>query len=117
MEKSSFDFLKRLLGTPGPSGFETAAARVWREEAERFADHVDVDVSGNSIAALKGNGGPRVMLAISHVSAPGSVADIGITEKVHARRPVRALKACTYPIGSGSCTRSGTWLPTITRSP
>ena len=71
MEKSSFDFLKRLLGTPGPSGFETAAARVWREEAERFADHVDVDVSGNSIAALKGNGGPRVMLA-------GHIDEIGV---------------------------------------
>ena len=67
----SFDFLKRLLDTPGPSGFEAAAARVWREEAERFADAVDVDVSGNSYATLGAGGAPRVMLA-------GHVDEIGL---------------------------------------
>jgi endoglucanase len=70
MEQSSYDFLKRLLDTPGPSGFETAAARVWRAEAESFADRVDVDVSGNSSAVL-GTGGPRVMLA-------GHIDEIGL---------------------------------------
>src|SRR6185437_8838331 len=30
-------FLERLLDTPGPSGFESAPARLWREEAARFA--------------------------------------------------------------------------------
>jgi putative aminopeptidase FrvX len=71
VESSSIDFLKRLLNTPGPSGFETAAARVWREEAGHFADSVDVDVTGNSIAALNGSGGPRVMLA-------GHIDEIGV---------------------------------------
>lgn len=70
MEQSSYDFLKRLLDAPGPSGFETAAARVWRAEAEGFADRVEVDVSGNSSAAL-GSGGPRVMLA-------GHIDEIGV---------------------------------------
>ena len=70
MEQSSYDFLKRLLDTPGPSGFETAAARVWRAEAEGFADRVDVDVSGNSSAVLE-SGGPRVMLA-------GHIDEIGL---------------------------------------
>ncbi len=70
MEQSSYDFLKRLLDTPGPSGFETAAARVWRAEAEAFADRVEVDVSGNSSAVL-GAGGPRVMLA-------GHIDEIGV---------------------------------------
>ncbi|HYH81666.1 MAG TPA: M42 family metallopeptidase [Longimicrobium sp.] len=70
MEQSSYDFLKCLLDTPGPSGFETAAARVWRAEAETIADRVDVDVSGNSSAAL-GTGGPRVMLA-------GHIDEIGL---------------------------------------
>jgi putative aminopeptidase FrvX len=37
---SSTAFLKRLLDTPAPSGFETAAARVWRTEAETFAEKV-----------------------------------------------------------------------------
>ncbi|HEX8907375.1 MAG TPA: M42 family metallopeptidase [Longimicrobiaceae bacterium] len=70
MQTSSYEFLKRLLDAPGPSGFETAAARVWRAEAETFADRVDVDVAGNSAAALDG-GAPRVMLA-------GHVDEIGV---------------------------------------
>ena len=68
---SSFDFLKRLLDTPGPSGFEAAAARVWREEAERFADRVDADVTGNSYATVGEGGSPRVMLA-------GHIDEIGL---------------------------------------
>ena len=70
MQTSSYEFLKRLLDAPGPSGFETAAARVWRAEAEGFADGVDVDVSGNSAASL-GGGAPRVMLA-------GHIDEIGV---------------------------------------
>jgi putative aminopeptidase FrvX len=66
----SIEFLKRLLDTPGPSGHEVAAARVWREEAESFADDVAVDVSGNSIATVGGDG-PRVMLA-------GHIDEIGV---------------------------------------
>ncbi len=56
-------FLEKLLDTPGPSGFETRAARVWRAEAETFADRVWTDVSGNSFAAVNAEGRPRVMLA------------------------------------------------------
>jgi putative aminopeptidase FrvX len=67
----SVDFLKRLLDAPGPSGFELAAARVWREEAERVADRVDADVSGNSLATLNPGGSPRVMLA-------GHIDEIGL---------------------------------------
>lgn len=70
MEPASFEFLKKLLSTPGPSGFEAGAARVWREEAGKFADSVDIDVSGNSMAVLEG-AGPRVMLA-------GHIDEIGI---------------------------------------
>lgn len=64
-------FLARLLDAPGPSGFELPAARVWRAEAETFAERVDVDVGGNSIALLNPDGGPRVMLA-------GHVDEIGL---------------------------------------
>lgn len=67
----SFDFLARLLDTPGPSGFEIGPARVWREEARGFADRVDADVSGNSIATLNPGGSPRVMLA-------GHIDEIGL---------------------------------------
>jgi endoglucanase len=71
LDDHSFDFLKRLLDTPGPSGYETRAARVWREEAARFADRVDADIAGNSIAWLNPGGAPRVMLA-------GHIDEIGV---------------------------------------
>jgi endoglucanase len=71
MATPSIEFLERLLDTPGPSGFEAAAARVWREEAERFADSVEADVSGNSVAVLNEGGSPRVMLA-------GHIDEIGV---------------------------------------
>ena len=67
----SFDFLKRLLETPGPSGFEAAAARVWRAEAESFADRVSVDVNGNSMAVVNTGGSPRIMVA-------GHIDEIGL---------------------------------------
>ena len=71
MKEKSLVFLKRLLDSPGPSGFETAPARVWREEADTFADEVTSDVSGNSVAVLNPDGTPRVMLA-------GHIDEIGL---------------------------------------
>jgi putative aminopeptidase FrvX len=71
MDTASVDFLKRLLNTPGPSGFEAAAARVWRDEAGSFADRVEADVSGNSLAQLQPEGAPRIMLA-------GHIDEIGV---------------------------------------
>ena len=65
------DFLEQLLNTPGPSGFEMGPARAWREEAEKFADKVWTDVTGNSVAALNLEGRPRVMLA-------GHIDEIGL---------------------------------------
>ena len=69
--ESSFDFLKRLLDANAPSGFETEAARIWRAEAEQFAETVDVDLSGNSTAILNAGGSTRVMLA-------GHIDEIGL---------------------------------------
>jgi putative aminopeptidase FrvX len=63
-------FLKKLLDTPGPSGFETAPAAVWREEASAFAE-VSGDVHGNSIAVVNQNGSPTIMLA-------GHIDEIGV---------------------------------------
>src|SRR5437660_5267594 len=64
-------FLKRLLDSPGPSGFEAAPARVWRDEVTTFADEVRGDTHGNSIAAVNPKGTPRLMLA-------GHVDEIGL---------------------------------------
>ena len=41
MQHSSFEFLKRLLDAPVPSGFEAIPAGVWRAEAATVADEVD----------------------------------------------------------------------------
>ena len=71
LTQPSTDFLKRLLDTPGPSGFEAAAARVWREEASKFADEVTTDVAGNSIAVVNPQGRPTIML-------DGHIDEIGV---------------------------------------
>jgi putative aminopeptidase FrvX len=71
MTPESLAFLKSLLDTPGPSAFEAAPARVWRAEAQRFAESVRADVAGNSFARLGGDGRPRVMFA-------GHIDEIGI---------------------------------------
>jgi putative aminopeptidase FrvX len=67
----SLGFLKRLLDTPGPSSFEAAPARVWRAEAQIFADSVQADVAGNSFASLNADVGTRLMLA-------GHIDEIGL---------------------------------------
>ena len=71
MQPHSLEFLKRLLDTPAPSGFETPAARVWRDEARSIADVVEADVSGNSAAILNPDAAPRIMLA-------GHIDEIGL---------------------------------------
>lgn len=71
MSDSSRSFLLRLLETASPSGFEEEAARVWRAEAESFADATEVDVMGNSTARLRGDGGPTVIIE-------GHIDEIGV---------------------------------------
>lgn len=66
----ALSFLKTLLDTPGPSGFEAAPARAWRAEAETFAT-VTRDVVGNSFATVEGTGGPTILLA-------GHIDEIGV---------------------------------------
>ncbi|MCL7927084.1 MAG: M20/M25/M40 family metallo-hydrolase [marine benthic group bacterium] len=65
------DSLLRLLNATGPSGFETAAAAVWREIAAGFADRVWGDVNGNSFAEIGSEKTPTVMLA-------GHIDEIGL---------------------------------------
>jgi putative aminopeptidase FrvX len=71
LSSSSLAFLKRLLDTPGPSGYEGPAARVWREEAATFADIVTSDVAGNSMAEVNPGGSPTIML-------DGHIDEIGV---------------------------------------
>lgn len=62
MDESRIAFLKRLVASPSPSGFEQPAQQVVRDEMQQFADEVHIDVMGNMIAALNPAGKPRVML-------------------------------------------------------
>jgi endoglucanase len=71
MSAGATDFLKRLLDSPGPSGFETAPARVWRDEVRAFAEELRVDVHGNSVGVVNPKGAPRLMLA-------GHIDEIGL---------------------------------------
>src|SRR6056297_2127689 len=62
----SFDnitFLKQLVETPSPSGFEQPVQKLIRQQLEPVADTLQTDIMGNLIASLKGSGGPTVMLA------------------------------------------------------
>lgn len=62
MRKESLDFLKTLLTTASPSGYESAGQRVWCEYARRYADEVRTDAYGNAVAVLNPRGDPRIML-------------------------------------------------------
>ena len=70
MRDASYEFLKRLLSTPGPSGNEGAAARGLAGGGGRFAE-VKGDRMGNSFATLNAGGSPRVMLS-------GHIDEIGL---------------------------------------
>jgi putative aminopeptidase FrvX len=71
MEQTSIALLKSLLDSPGPSGFESGPARLWRRETESFADQVRADIGGNSYATNNGDGRPRLMFA-------GHIDEIGV---------------------------------------
>jgi putative aminopeptidase FrvX len=54
VDASSKDFLRRLLATPGVSGYEQSVQAVVREYAAVFCDDVTTDVHGNVIATANG---------------------------------------------------------------
>jgi endoglucanase len=63
MHDASLSFLKTLLATPSPSGFERPIQDVVRRWAAPLADEVRTDRHGNVVAVRNPEGHPRVMLA------------------------------------------------------
>lgn len=65
MNEQDFDFFKRFVEAPSPSGFEQPAQRVFRQELADVADTVETDVMGNVMARVRASreDAPRVMLA------------------------------------------------------
>ena len=63
MNREALSFLKALLATPTPSGFETAGQGKVAEYMGRYADIVKTDVHGNVHGIVNPDGAVRVMLA------------------------------------------------------
>src|SRR3990167_407641 len=87
MKPESHEFLKNLLETPSPSGFETRGQRLWVEYVKTFADSVEVDAYGNAFATINPQGSPKILLAghideigfmVSHISDEGYLFFKGI---------------------------------------
>jgi len=64
------ELLRRLLTAPGPSGYETAAAVVWREAASGFAE-VSSDALGSSVARVRGTDGGPLLALLGHIDEIG----------------------------------------------
>lgn len=64
MDDHNYAFLKELIETPSPSGYEQPVQRIFRRQLEGIADELRTDMMGNLIARIAGpEGAPRVMLA------------------------------------------------------
>ncbi len=70
MNEKSFEFLKKLMSTPSPSGHERAAQDIVNEEIKEFCDKVERDTHGNQIGIINPEGRPRVMLS-GHIDEIG----------------------------------------------
>jgi putative aminopeptidase FrvX len=66
------DLLRRLLTAPGPSGYETAAAAVWREAASAFAE-VSGDALGSSVARVAGTSQGPLLVVLGHIDEIGLI--------------------------------------------
>ena len=67
MDHSSHEFLRRILETPSPSGYEQPVQAIVRDWSKSFADEVRTDSHGNVFAVRYPEGrpadAPRIMLA------------------------------------------------------
>jgi putative aminopeptidase FrvX len=66
------DLLRKLLTAPGPSGYETAPAAVWREAAGAFAE-VSVDTLGSSVARVAGAADGPLLAVVGHIDEIGLI--------------------------------------------
>ena len=82
MESKPLEFLKQLLETPSPSGYEQRIQEVVRDYASDFADTIETDLHGNVIMGRNTDASLRVMFAghcdqigmlISHIDDMGFI--------------------------------------------
>ena len=67
------DVLRTLLTTPGPSGYEHAAAEAWRDAARAFTQDVRGDVMGSSVAVVEGTGDGPLVAVVGHIDEIGLI--------------------------------------------
>lgn len=72
MRSESLAFLKDIVNTPSPSGYEEKAAEVYRQYTSAFADSVTTDVHGNVAAILHPKAEMKIMLA-GHIDEIGFI--------------------------------------------
>ncbi len=63
MRQESLDFLREIVNTPSPSGYEERAAEVYRTYTRPLADGVSTDIHGNVSAILNPGAEAKIMLA------------------------------------------------------
>src|SRR6202012_586841 len=65
------ELLHRLLTAAGPSGRETAPAKVWRDGCAAFSDDVRADAVGSSMARVPGTADRPTLAVIGHIYEVG----------------------------------------------
>jgi tetrahedral aminopeptidase len=82
MDRSAKKFLKDILETPSPSGYEQPVQEIVRQYVADFADEVRTDLHGNVIASCNADAPLRVMYAghadqigliVSHINENGYI--------------------------------------------
>jgi putative aminopeptidase FrvX len=97
MRSADLKFLKDLTEAPSPSGFEQAAAKVFRDFVSKHADSVETNVMGSVHAVLKGTGtGPSVMLA-GHIDEVGMMVNYITPEGFIAFKSIGGVDAAVLP--------------------
>src|SRR5258708_26070916 len=106
MHESRVEFLRRLIASPSPSGFEQPVQAVIRAEIGQYSDEVRADVHGNVIATLNPNGNPRVMLTahcdelgflIRYIDEEGFLYFAPIGGFCSLKPPWERVACCTTP--------------------
>ena len=68
------DVLRKLLTAPGPSGYEQAAAAVFRDAAAAFAE-VSHDSVGSTVARVKGTADGPLLAVVGHIDEIGLIVN------------------------------------------
>ena len=74
MRKESINFLKKILTTPSPSGYESKAQKIWCDYVSKFADEITTDAYGNAVAVVNPGKKPRIIIE-------GHMDEIGLMVK------------------------------------